>query len=168
MQRVRHVVQTMLILHIFRQPAISPGRCNLPSLGCQTLHRLGACRVLPRRGQLVPVLCMASACVRYRVRPRSERDLSRTLLATAAMASATRAHADYYASVENQWECYTTRFGEINRRHSPWVCNVGSHIACDCGCGHFVGWLALTVVGMVSKLIAMIAREANEPLCNIP
>ena len=34
----------------------------------------------------------------------------------------------------------TTRFGKINQRHSdsPWVC-VGSHIACDCGCGQFFG-----------------------------
>ena len=49
---------------------------------------------------------MAGACVRYL--QRSELDLSRMLLATAALALAPCAHADYYASVGDQWECYDT------------------------------------------------------------
>ena len=55
------------------------------SLGCQTLHRLGACWVLHKRGQLVPML--------WQVRAWGTRgldlNLSRTLLDTVAMASAT-------------------------------------------------------------------------------
>ena len=52
-----------------------------------------------------------------------ERDLFRTLLATASMASATCAH-----------DTLTTTQVSRMLRHV-----VGSHIACNCRCGHFFG-----------------------------
>ena len=49
--------QKVLILHIFNQLFLQVGA----RLGCQTLGRHGACRVLPRRGQLVLVLWQVRA-----------------------------------------------------------------------------------------------------------
>ena len=40
----------------------TPFFLDAASLGCQTLVRFGACRVLPRRGQIVPVLRQVRAC----------------------------------------------------------------------------------------------------------
>ena len=128
------VVAKVLILLIFNQLFLQIGA----NLGCQRLkHSADSAyaKHYPGVGNSCP--CYGK-CVREvpnckGLRLNLELDLSRTLLATAGMASATCAHAEYYASVGNA----TTRFGEINRRHSPWVC-AGSHIACDCGCGHFL------------------------------
>ena len=80
----------------------------------------------PRRGQLY------GKCVRevpLKVRGL-KLDLSRTLLATAAMASASCAHADYYASIGDQWGWYNTF-----RRKPGFVLLVGVVISCRCGVG---------------------------------
>ena len=49
---VRVFVQKVPILHIFNTPFLPA----VESLGYQTLRSLGACRMLPKCGQLVPVL----------------------------------------------------------------------------------------------------------------
>ena len=133
--------QKVLILHIFNQLFLQVSA----SLGCQTLCSLGACWVLPRHGQLVPMLWQVRAWgtskgPRFRAgfvpnaASYSCHDFSNLLTTTQASGISGNA---------------TTHFREINRRHSPWV-YMGSHIGCDCGCGHFLGGRGAGVVGVVS------------------
>ena len=70
----------------------------------------------------------------------SELDFSRTVLATAAVVSVTCARANCHPSVGDRW----ARHGTFRRnRPTPFSLDLCGQPARDCGCGHFIGGLAL-------------------------
>ena len=98
---VRVCVQKVPILSIFNMPFLPADA----SLGYQTFHRLGACRVLPKCGQLVPVLRQVRAWGTSEVQC-FEMDFSRMLLAMAMMVSSAYAHTYCHVTSPKVHRCH--------------------------------------------------------------